>query len=194
MTTSLTPPPRPPLVRPLFIAEVKQQSPFGFHQTRYTWDQLLTRAQQIADMISIHTDPRWGGGFSYVSAARLATHPRLPILAKGIHPTDDDLRRAFDAGADYALCVGRIPADDLVDRCLIEMGSEHLLYLPRAVKAVHNARDLATGGANLITFAYARSLHPGWLCQASMIRSWADVHPGANAILVGEHLMDFPLP
>ena len=63
------------------IAEVKTQSPFGFRSDKNR-DELFAVANQIGDIISIHTDPRWGGSFELVKKARALT--KKPILAKGI--------------------------------------------------------------------------------------------------------------
>jgi indole-3-glycerol phosphate synthase len=41
--------------KPLIIAEVKTASPFGFKSDR-RWDELLALADEISDMVSIHTD------------------------------------------------------------------------------------------------------------------------------------------
>ncbi|HEY9481074.1 MAG TPA: hypothetical protein VIR98_02465 [Candidatus Paceibacterota bacterium] len=140
------------------IAEVKTQSPFGFCSDK-SWDELFTVANEIGDIVSIHTDPRWGGSFDLVRKAKSLT--TKPILAKGIHVTDDDVRQTIEAGADYVLVVGRIPAAH-ADKCLVE---------PLTL-------------AGLATF-------PGWLCQASSIRMVADVKVGADAVLVGQNLEEF---
>jgi indole-3-glycerol phosphate synthase len=44
------------------IAEVKTQSPFGF-KSQKTWKELFKIASEAGDIISIHTDSRWGGSF-----------------------------------------------------------------------------------------------------------------------------------
>jgi indole-3-glycerol phosphate synthase len=170
------------------IAEVKTQSPFGYKSTK-TWDELFTIAEKAGDIISIHTDPRWGGDFSLITKAKSLTNK--PILAKGIHATDTDIQKAIDAGADFVLVVGRIPKIHL-DKCLIEPYTlEELSMIPENVKAVWNSRDLQTGGLKTETFAQARALFKGWLCQASNIRTKADIQDGADAVLVGTHLEEF---
>ena len=170
------------------IAEVKIQSPFGYKSTK-TWDELFVIAEKVGDMISIHTDPRWGGDFSLITKAKSLTSK--PILAKGIHATDEEIQKAIDAGADYVLVVGRIPKIHL-DKCLIEPNTlRELTKIPENVKAVWNSRDLQTGGLKTETFAQARVLFKGWLCQASNIRTKVDIQDGADAVLVGTHLEEF---
>lgn len=167
------------------IAEVKTHSPFGW-QSPQSWDELFAIAESVGDIISVHTDPRWHGSFELIKKARALT--TKPILAKGIHASDQDVQAALDAGADYVLVVGRIP-DSHLDKCFIEPNSlAELLTLPAGTKAVWNSRDLKTGGLKSETFAQARQAFPEWLCQASNIASLADVNPKADAILVGTHL------
>ena len=106
----------------LIIAEVKPISPFGFKSDK-TWDELFQIAEKYGDIISIHTDARWGGSFDLVKKAKSLT--KKPILAKGIHETDELIVKAFEAGADYALVVGRIPniKEELLKKCLVEPNS-----------------------------------------------------------------------
>lgn len=92
--------------KPLFIAEVKTQSPFGF-KSPYSFINLLEYAIACGDWISIHTNALWGGDFEAISFASRMTDK--PILAKGLHSTDDDIQRAFDHGAHYVLTVDRLP-------------------------------------------------------------------------------------
>ncbi|MEK7574685.1 MAG: hypothetical protein AAB511_00430 [Patescibacteria group bacterium] len=173
----------------LLIAEVKIQSPFGFKSEK-SWDELFALADRVGDMISIHTDPRWGGSFELLAKARAKT--KKPILAKGIHATDEEVRKAIDVGADFVLVVGRIPAIH-VEKCLIEpLTLAKLFSLPKGVqKVVWNSRDLKTGGLKTETFADARKIWKGWLCQASNIKTINDIQVGADAVLVGEHLTGF---
>ncbi|HEU5114818.1 MAG TPA: hypothetical protein VFT82_03560 [Candidatus Paceibacterota bacterium] len=172
----------------LIIAEVKTKSPFGFSSEK-SWDELFAIAEGVGDIISIHTDPRWGGSLDLVRKARSLT--RKPILAKGIHETDAEIEAAFAAGADYTLVVGRIPKIHR-EKCLIEPRTiDELKTLPADLKAVWNARDLSNGSAKKESFDDARRAFTGWLCQASHIQSVSDVRPGADAVLVGEHLEEF---
>ncbi len=170
------------------IAEVKTESPFGF-RTAQTWNKLFTVANHIGDIVSIHTDPRWGGSFDLITKARTLT--KKPILAKGIHASDGDIERALSAGADWVLVVGRIPSTH-IEKCLIEPNTiSELAQLPSHVRAVWNSRDLQTGERKIETFADARKVFSGWLCQASYVRTIEDVHPQASAVLVGEQLEKF---
>ncbi len=174
--------------RPIIIAEVKTGSPFGFKSDK-SWDELFAIAEKAGDIISIHTDPRWGGSFDLVRKAKALT--TKPILAKGIHESDYLVQQAIDAGADHVLVVGRIPAVH-ADKCLIEPNTlEELKALPEDMKVVWNSRDLATGGMKTETFEQAREVFKGWLCQASNIKAIADIKQGADAVLVGSHLEAF---
>lgn len=170
------------------IAEVKTQSPFGYTAHK-TWDELFVIAEKVGDILSIHTDPRWGGSFDLIKKAKSLTEK--PILAKGIHATDEEIQKAVDAGANFVLVVGRIPKIHL-DKCLIEPNTlQELSTIPENVKAVWNSRDLQTGGLKTETFAQARALFKGWLCQASNIRTKADIQQDADAVLIGTHLEEF---
>ncbi len=170
------------------IAEVKTHSPFGYESDK-SWDELFKVANEIGDIISIHTDARWGGSFELITKAKSLT--KKPILAKGIHATDAEVERAMEAGADLVLVVGRIPRVH-VERCLIEPNIiEELKQIPPHLRAVWNIRDLATGGFKGETFDQARAAFPGWLCQASNIRTIADINKNADAVLVGTHLFEF---
>lgn len=180
--------------KPLLIAEVKTRSPFGYVSKR-SWDELFEIANKHGDIISIHTDPRWGGSLELVKKARALSNKT--ILAKGTHTTDRQVQSALDCGADCALVVGRLPDTELLSRCLIEPTELQQLEafvskLPPDQKIVWNSRNLADGSTrDRSEYATARSLWPGWLCQASNIRSVDDVMYDADAILVGEHLEEF---
>jgi indole-3-glycerol phosphate synthase len=169
------------------IAEVKTKSPFGWHSNK-SWDELFQIAEEVGDMISIHTDPRWGGSFELL--ARAVSLTKKPVLAKGIHSDDADVVRALDMGAARVLVVSnRVIRADLLDSCLVEPATiEDLKRLSPDIKAVWNSRDLGTGGLKAESFSAARAAFGGWLCQASNITKLADIHPEANAVLIGEHL------
>ena len=170
------------------IAEVKTDSPFGFKSEK-SWDELFVVANEIGDIISIHTDPRWGGSFDLIKKAKSLTDK--PILAKGIHATDVEVEQAIDNGADYVLVVGRIPAIHQ-DRCLIEpLTLAELKTIPENLKAVWNSRDLSDGRVKRETFEDARQIFKGWLCQASNVKTVQDLKEGANAVLVGTELLEF---
>ncbi|MBI1754694.1 hypothetical protein HYR65_00225 [Candidatus Azambacteria bacterium] len=170
------------------IAEVKTQSPFGFKSDK-SWEELFQVANEIGDIISIHTDPRWGGSFELLQKARALTHK--PVLAKGMHESDADVEKAIGIGADWVLVVGRIPAIHK-EKCMIEaITLEELKMIPEDVRVVWNARDVKDGSPKKETFDDARKVFKGWLCQASHIRTINDIKEGADAVLVGTHLIDF---
>lgn len=174
----------------ILIAEVKTCSPFGW-ESKDSWGSLFELANHAGDWLSIHTDPRWGGSFQHLYRARKRTSK--PVLAKGIHESDEEIRAAIGCGADYVLVVGRVPPPDLLPKCILEPTSlSQLNTMPSQSKIVWNSRDLTTGGFKSESFADARVVHGvGWLCQASNIRTRQDVHPRADAILVGTHLRAF---
>ena len=170
------------------IAEVKTHSPFGY-TSKHTWDELFAVACEIGDIISVHTDPRWGGSFELITKAKSLTDK--PILAKGIHNTDAEVAEALERGADYVLVVGRMPSVG-IEKCLIEpLSLAELATIPASQKVVWNTRDLADGSLKIETFEDARKQFSGWLCQASNIHSVDDIQTGANAVLIGTHLLDF---
>lgn len=170
------------------IAEVKTQSPFGWKSDK-NWDELFQIADKIGDIISIHTDSRWGGSFELLKKARALTNK--PILAKGIHDNDSLLQQAILAGADWVLVVGRMPSVHM-EKCLIEpLTIKELQTIPKNMKVLWNSRDLSDGELKKETFEEARAVFKGWLCQASNIKTIDDVNDGANAVLVGTHLSEF---
>ena len=170
------------------IAEVKTKSPFGF-VSKYSWDEQFELACKIGDWISIHTDPDFGGSFNLVSKAKLGTDKR--IVAKGWHKSNDDINRAFDAGADYVTIVGRFPSK-YSSRYLVEpLSLAEIDSIPTDFKLIWNDRDLFTGKPKARKFEEAREIWGGWLCQASNIKSITDVHPKANAVLIGTYLREF---
>lgn len=174
--------------RPLIIAEVKTESPFGYKAEK-SWEELFALACEVGDMVSIHTDPRWGGSFSLLREVRSLTNK--PILAKGWHTTDEQVSQALDCGADWVLVVGKVPAFR-PERCIVEpMTLDGLRDIPTNIRALWNSRDLQTGGTKTESFQDARAAFKGWLCQASNIHNVSDVQQGADAVLVGTHLVEF---
>ena len=182
------------------IGEVKINSPSGF-KSRYSWDYLFNLANKhpAVDMISIHTDKLWSGSFDLLKEARNMT--KKPILAKGYHPTDKDVRKAFNLGADAVLVVGRIPNIALADFCYFEpISLDQLISISamsgsyRIKTVVWNSRDIShpnmekqkSENINL-----ARLLWNKNLIQASKIKSLEDINPVANGILVGSYLPEF---
>lgn len=177
---------------PLFIAEVKTQSPFGY-ESETRWEDLFSLADEVGDMISVHTNPLWGGSMDLIRRAKGMTDK--PILAKGIHQDDESIKEALRAGADNVLVAGRTPNDyKLRPFCWIEpysigqMGRLSLTYLD---VVVWNSRDLGTGEVKTETFDEARRVFEGMLVQASNIRTESDINPRADAIIVGQHLQEF---
>ena len=172
------------------IAEVKTKSPYGFSSEK-TWEELFDIANDIGDIISVHTDARWGGSFDLIERAKKMTSK--PILAKGLHYDDSEITRAYEAGADYILAVGRVP-DIYKEKCLIEpLLLRDMQKIPHDSKIVWNSRDLYTGKPKKETFEQAREIWKGWLCQASYIKTTSDIKPGADAVLVGKHLEEFSM-
>ncbi len=170
------------------IAEVKTKSPFGW-KSKHDWEELFELANRVGDTISIHTDPRWGGSFDFVKKAKSMTDK--PILAKGIHASDEDIEKAVEAGADWVLVVGRIPKVHQ-DKCMFEPNTLNEIFLaPKGMRVVWNSRDLNTGGFKKETFEEARSKWDGWLCQASNLHSIHDIKDGASAVLIGANLEEF---
>lgn len=170
------------------VAEVKTRSPFGY-SSRESWDELFEIANQVGDIISVHTDFRWGGSFDLIEKARRLTSK--PILAKGIHSNDKAVIKALEKGADYVLVVGRIPPMHL-ERCWIEpCDLEQLKLMPLDSRIVWNSRNLQTGMPKNEAFEQTRELWKGWLCQASYIKEANDIKAGADAILVGTYLREF---
>lgn len=170
------------------IAEVKTQSPFGWKSNK-SWEELFNLANEIGDIISIHTDKRWAGSFDLIEKAKKLTNK--PILAKGIHESDALVKKAIEAGADYTLVVGRIPKIYL-EKCFIEpLTIKELEVLPSDLKVVWNSRDLSNGQLKKETFEEARKVFTGWLCQASNLKSVKDIKQGADAVLVGTNLNEF---
>lgn len=170
------------------IAEVKTKSPFGFKSDK-SWEELFKIANRVGDMISIHTDARWGGSFNLIKRTKKLTSK--PILAKGIHSDDEDIGKALRNGADYVLVVGRIPKI-MHEKCLIEpLNLKELSQMPEGSRVVWNSRELSTGKLKKETFEQARKIWDGWLCQASNIKSIKDIKKGADAVLVGSHLKEF---
>jgi len=175
----------------LIIAEVKTKSPFGYASDE-NWEELFRIAVKIGDWISIHTDPKWGGSFELLKKAKRLT--AKPILAKGIHSSDEEIIKAIESGADYVLVVGRIPklSQIYLDKCLIEpLTISELSEIPANFKVVWNSRDLSDGKIKKESFEQARKIWKGWLCQASNIRNVRNIKQGADAVLVGANLSEF---
>jgi len=175
------------------IAEIKTQSPSGF-VSRYSWDEIFHMASENphVDMLSIHTNPRWGGSLELIRKARALTNK--PILAKGIHETDEEIMDAVQAGANFVLVVGRVPKVHK-NICLLEPYTvEEIKEYPVNTVVVWNSRDLKALPQEAFkkeTLYDVRLVWKGMLVQASNIQKKEDIHPLADAVLVGSHLIEF---
>lgn len=187
------------------VAEVKTISPFGYVNPRvarlqegnpYGWRapgslyEDMVREVEWADIISIHTNPLWGGSWEWLEQARKLT--TKPILAKGFHPTIHDVRRALDLGADWVLTVGWCPPHPEGAKCWVESRFAPWDMVPNMGRLVINRRDPRTGvdlgeASTREQIDHCRAVG-SWTCQASMIRRPEDVHPGVQAVLIGEGL------
>lgn len=168
------------------IGEVKTKSPFGwFAPAKWPGRREMLAALDASpdiDWISVHTDEKWGGSMEWLAEARDLT--KKTILAKGFHCTKLDVQNAFNSGADWVLTVDWYGGK----RCIPEFRDRRNLMSPWHAKAVWNARDPRTGDRNPMPFSRACKGYAGWLCQASMIGAAEDVHPRADAVLIGEAL------
>jgi indole-3-glycerol phosphate synthase len=191
--------------KPIFIAEIKTKSPFGF-KTDVPFKSLMDLAIKHGDWISVHTNALWGGDYDSISFVRQNTNK--PILAKGFHYTDDDVRRALDHGANYVLVVNRTPHFRMRDKCLLELDTKEFNTMMNAFQAVgafglrrkefynrhkfvYNTRDLRTGLPKEKNELEQYIDSGFWICQASGISKPSDVVPGVKAFIVGEKLAEF---
>ena len=171
-----------------FIAEVKTKSPFGFKSDK-SWDYLFDLANSIGDMISIHTEAPWDGSLDLIKKARKLTNK--PILAKGIHTSNQDIVKAIDAGADFVLVVGRNP-QFMEDKVIIEPNTlSDLELLKDYPRIVWNSRDLNDGFHKTEDIYNVRKIYKGWLCQASFIQFNYEINSEVDAFLVGRYLENF---
>lgn len=185
-------------VKPIFIAEIKPVSPFGYHSP-YPFNRLMDYALEYGDWISVHDNALWGGDYNTISFVRKYTDK--PILAKGIHSTDGDIQRAIDHGANYVLVVDRIPHIDYCNQTLFEFNSfDHANTrnipdsIPQKIKSskyVCNRRDLRTGKKKEVDELELYLKAGVWVCQASGIKTPDDVNPNVNAFIVGTNLVEF---
>lgn len=184
-------------MNPKFIAEIKTQSPFGY-KSEDSFVVLMDYAIKYGDWISVHTNALWGGDYDAISFVRKNTNK--PILAKGIHGTDDDISRALDHGATYVLVVDRYPDPEKIhpSNLLYEISNFELLkhnlrstYYLNNCKFVCNSRNLSTG-LPYMKWVLPEYFEKGlWTCQASNIKTPNDVDKQASAFIVGTHLIDF---
>lgn len=173
------------------VAELKMLSPFGYRNPR-TLDETLAQCEKVGDILSVHTNPLWGGSFEHLE--EICKQTKLPVLAKGFHDTTEDVRRAINCGATYVLTVGWWPDDT---RCWHECETLDQLRQTDAQAAVFNSRNPRTGRDNLLSSAtlkhvaeLARDARGSrWLCQASRIKSELEVG-NVEAVLIGQNIFD----
>lgn len=187
--------------KPIFIAEIKTQSIFGF-KSNYSRTHLIDLALEHGDWISVHTDPRFGGSFDDVHLIKSLTDK--PVLAKGFHFHEDDALKALDMGADYVLRVDCLPVHDRMWENQVLHEVSNLKNLGRYIsphtgkiegKFVFNGRNLLTGlpKKTIRDYTNYRSNFK-WVCGASLIRHPSDVkrfYPNCDAFIVGEHLPEY---
>lgn len=196
---------------PIFIAEIKTQSPYGF-QSPFSFMQLMEIACKNGDWISVHTNSLWGGDFAHIEFVR--SFCKKPILAKGLHTTTDSILRAFESGANYVLttnpniCTATMPRNDWFkldnykDKILFEMdfatAKPMIDFNPsfKSRKYVSNLRNLKTGEFKPREINKETDLNQFLnaglsVCQASGIRYKTDVHRAVDSYIVGTHLMEF---
>jgi indole-3-glycerol phosphate synthase len=178
----------------IFIAEIKTKSPSGFVATE-SFHELMELAIEHGDWISVHDNALWGGDFDSISFVRRYTDK--PILAKGIHGTDDSIRQAIEHGADYVLVVGRVPESEHLKKYCLYESVDDLSATNPTDKIVINQRNLRTGllaGSLWMEDqikTYKRTLNYNFVCQASGITKKEDIHPEVDAFIVGTHLKAF---
>lgn len=186
---------------PVLIAEVKGVLGGGrlydvkTRKKQPSLEDRLRFADSHGDWVAIHTSEPWGGSWEWLSRARSLT--TRPILAKGPHCTDDEVRKAIALGAQLVLVLGRVPKDErLWPFCLFEPWgllqlAEWQEQLPAECRFVWNTRDVTSGEERRL-FGTAREIARGrWLCQASLLSCVEDVQPGADAVVVGSGLKSY---
>jgi indole-3-glycerol phosphate synthase len=180
-------------VKPIFIAEIKTKSPFTRDGDEVpNFEDQMNLALEYGDWISVHDNALWGGDFDSISFVRQFTDK--PILAKGIHGTDDDIMRALDHGANYVLVVGRMVYDQyLRSKCLFEAPLYFLSnFSYEDLHVVYNKRDLRTGDidwANGKLPEYLKSGHR--VCLASGMYRPGEVPEGVHSFIIGTELSKF---
>lgn len=180
---------------PLVVAEVKLRSPYGWQNPSKTlWWSAFKLCREVGDIISVHTNPLWGGSFEYLEWARNETDK--PILAKGFHNTIHDVQHALDCGANHVLTVGW-DGGPLSEHCWFEVESrDQLINASKSEWIVLNRRDPRTGEERTNSSLRAEGIVGGIdrlghrICQASHIRGPEDVVAGVDAILIGQGLYD----
>ena len=178
---------------PLIVAEVKDRTPFDPNYKvpdRYVQ---LKICEEVGDIISIHTNPLWGGSYEWL--AEVCKRVKKPVLAKGFHSTVSEVDRAIECGATYVLTVDYFPGEGYENICWHECGSLHQLAISDASYRVWNSRDPHTGKPKNIPeteIVKANRWHKenrdGWLCRASNITEPEDVNFECSALLISRGL------
>jgi len=182
-------------MKPIFIAEIKTQSPHGF-RSPYSFIELMEAAIQYGDWISVHDNALWGGDYETISFVRKYTDK--PILAKGLHTTEESINRAIDHGATKVLVVGNTFdghfSSTTILREISDIAPQNLWGRSMGHnKIVINSRNLRTGsivpniGTKITNFKKI-----GFeVFQASNIKTPDDINPDASGFIVGTNLMEF---
>lgn len=181
---------------PLVVAEVKDRTPFNATYSAPDRYVQLRICEDVGDIISIHTNPLWGGSWEWLTEVCMLT--TKPVLAKGFHDTVVDVQRALDCGATHVLTVGWDGGPHW-ERCWMECENLAQLRLQRRAghRCVWNARDPRTGatrdtpwtgGWDSVMACNGDRRRDPWICQASHIRGPQHVVPGVSAILIGTGL------
>lgn len=173
-------------MKPIFIAEIKTQSPYGFKS-----DKLFCELAEIAchygDWVGVHTGALFSGCKQAIDLVRKMTDK--PIFAKGFH-TNDEIPELLARGATYALMVDEYPNLDFGNNTvLVEWSSDNNPV--KSHKIVWNSRDLRTGKKKDFTVLDRLIKQGYWVCQASNIKSPTDVREGVSAFIVGSYLPEF---
>ena len=182
-------------MKPIFIAEIKTKSPFGY-QSPHTFIQLMEVAIEYGDWISVHDNALWGGDYETISFVRKYTNK--PILAKGLHTTQESIQRALDHGADKVLIVGDTFEGNFSSNSILrEIDNKNPKNIWSGGKVwkqiVINSRNLRTGEvAKDVDKQISAFKKEGFdVFQASNIKSRKDISPDVNGFIVGTHLMNF---
>lgn len=180
-----------------FVAEVKTKSPHGFTSI-HSFQELLEMALSVGDIISIHTNPLWGGTPGMIS--KLSNEIDHPILAKGIHRTKADVERCLSLGAKYVLTYDFFDRK-FVDQIWYEPSSIDALKkisrrLPEDAKVVWNSRNISTGRVKVESSCSTdikdiRAIWPNFLCYASNLVNLQQIEAiseHVDAVIVGSYL------
>lgn len=182
-------------ITPVFIAEIKTKSPFGY-QSPHSFHKLMDVAIEHGDWIIVHDNALWGGDYETISFVRKYT--KKPILAKGLHTTEESIQRAFDHGADKVLVVGdTFKGNFAPDSILREIENKNPKNLWSGgmcwKQIVINSRNLRTGDVvRDVEKQISDFKNQGYeVFQASNIKSINDVNRNVTGYIVGTHLIDF---